>query len=132
MAKKIKSKRKIKDKKVKKQSKYYAIKVGRGVKDKIVRSWKECKELVDRFPFVYKSFETEEEAIYYLRTVDVEEMRTRIRKARQHREELKSTTRVLNIRLEKELVVEFTKKCKEMEMTQEEVVKSMLKEWVYD
>ena len=47
----------------KKKQKYYAIKVGKGVKDKIVRSWGECKELVLGYPSIYKSFSTEVQAI---------------------------------------------------------------------
>ena len=39
----------------KKKQKYYAIKVGKGVKDKIVRTWSECKELVLGYPSIYIS-----------------------------------------------------------------------------
>ncbi|WP_366846522.1 viroplasmin family protein [Clostridium sp.] len=39
------------------------MKVGKGVKDKIVRSWSECKELVLGYPSIYKSFSTEVQAI---------------------------------------------------------------------
>ena len=46
----------------KKKQKYYAIKEGKGVKNKIVRTWSECKELVLGYPSIYKSFSTEEEA----------------------------------------------------------------------
>ena len=34
----------------KKKQKYYAIKEGKGVKNKIVRTWSECKELVLGYP----------------------------------------------------------------------------------
>ena len=50
----------------KKKQKYYAIKEGKGVKNKIVRTWTECKELVLGYPSIYKSFSTEEEARKYL------------------------------------------------------------------
>lgn len=40
------------------KKKYYAIKEGKGVKDKIVTTWTECKELVLCYPAVYKSFKT--------------------------------------------------------------------------
>ena len=42
----------------KKKQKYYAIKEGKGVKNKIVRTWSECKELVLGYPSIYKSFYT--------------------------------------------------------------------------
>ena len=45
----------------KKKQKYYAIKEGKGVKNKIVRTWTECKELVLGYPSIYKSFYTEED-----------------------------------------------------------------------
>ena len=44
-----------------KKQKYYAIKEGKGVKNKIVRTWSECKELVLGYPSIYKSFYTEED-----------------------------------------------------------------------
>lgn len=64
-----------------KQQKYYAIKVGKGVKDKIVTSWSECEALVKGYPSVYKSFKTEEEALEYLGAIkDVKRNYKRIRK----------------------------------------------------
>ena len=45
----------------KKKQKYYAIKEGKGVKNKIVRTWTECKKLVLGYPSIYKSFYTEED-----------------------------------------------------------------------
>ena len=50
----------------KKKQKYYAIKEGKGVKNKIVRTWSECKELLLGYPSIYKTFYTEEEAIKFL------------------------------------------------------------------
>lgn len=44
------------------KQKYYAIKIGKGVKDRIVRSWIECEALVKGYPAIYKSFKTEDEA----------------------------------------------------------------------
>ena len=51
------------------KNKYYAIKKGKGVTDKIVSSWDECKELVLGYPSIYKSFKTEEEALEYLGSI---------------------------------------------------------------
>ena len=39
----------------KKKQKYYAIKEGKGVKNKIVRTWSECKELLLGYPSIYLS-----------------------------------------------------------------------------
>ncbi|CAG9702350.1 RNase H1/viroplasmin domain-containing protein [Clostridium neonatale] len=38
--------------------KYYAIKKGNGVTNKIVETWEECKVLVLGYPAIYKSFKT--------------------------------------------------------------------------
>lgn len=60
----------IKDKKPKSKSSkknYYAIKRGRQ-NNKIVRTWKECKKLVNKYPSAqFKGFETKEEAEMYLK-----------------------------------------------------------------
>ena len=39
----------------KKKQKYYAIKEGKGVKNKIVRTWSECKELLLGYPIINQS-----------------------------------------------------------------------------
>ena len=62
-----------------KRQKFYAIKIGKGVENKIVTSWEECKGLVQGFPAVYKSFLTIEEAVKYLDTVDVDKVRDQAR-----------------------------------------------------
>ena len=51
---------------------YYAIRVGAGVKNKIVESWEECKRLVYNYPAVYKKFKTREQAERYLELTDRE------------------------------------------------------------
>ena len=51
---------------------YYAIRVGAGVKNKIVESWEECKWLVYNYPAVYKRFKTREQAEAYLKLSDRE------------------------------------------------------------
>lgn len=49
---------------------FYAIKVGKGVNDIIVKSWKECQEYVIGFPSIYKSFSTQQAAKKYLKNMD--------------------------------------------------------------
>lgn len=51
---------------------YYAIRVGAGVKNKIVESWEECKWFVNGYPAVYKKFKTREQAEKYLELTDRE------------------------------------------------------------
>ena len=109
-----------------KKKKYYAIKIGKGVNDKITTSWAQCKELVIGYPSVYKSFLTEEEAKEYLDTVDVKKVKEKTKKAMEYR----SNTKVLKVRLEKELVKDFEKKCEDMRLTQEQILKGLLEEWL--
>lgn len=46
---------------------FYAIKDGKGVKNKVVKTWDECKRLVDGYSNAkYKGFSSEEEAYEYL------------------------------------------------------------------
>ena len=61
---------------------YYAIRVGAGVKNKIVESWEECKRLVYNYPVVYKKFKTREQAEAYLKLSDRELIKQEYRKKR--------------------------------------------------
>ena len=54
------------------KKKVYAIKVGKGVEDKIVNSWEECEKLVIGYPSVYKSFRNIKEANKYLKNMTKE------------------------------------------------------------
>lgn len=48
------------------KKKYYAIKIGNNVTNKIVTSWEECLQYVNGFPAIYKGFNKEKEAKKYL------------------------------------------------------------------
>jgi len=110
----------------KKVNKYYAIKEGKGVKNKIVRTWDECSKLVLGYNSVYKSFKTEQEAKEYLSNVDTEKVREQTKKAYEH----KKNTKVINIRIPKDLYLEFMNKCEDMEMDVNTVINNMIKEWI--
>lgn len=56
------------------KKKYYAIKVGKNVTDKIVNSWEECKELVIGYPSVYRSFKSRKEAELYIKNMTDEKI----------------------------------------------------------
>ena len=114
-----------------KKQKYYAIKEGKGVKDKIVRSWAECEKLVKGYPAVYKSFLTEEEALKYLGSVKPEKVKEQAKKGMEVRKLQKATTRALNVRLDKKLVEDFEAKCEEMGLSKGTVLKGMIEEWLY-
>lgn len=50
--------------------KFYAIKVGKGVNNIIVKSWRECHKYVLGFHSIYEGFQTEQEAKKYLKKMD--------------------------------------------------------------
>lgn len=119
-----------------KQQKYYAIKVGKGVKDKIVTSWSECEALVKGYPSVYKSFKTEEEALEYLGTIkDIKKKLEENNKAMEHNKaKKKSTVSVANLlkgaRIDKEVAEEFEVKCNDLNISKEKILNELIKEWV--
>ncbi|MPQ44524.1 RNase H1/viroplasmin domain-containing protein [Clostridium tarantellae] len=90
-----------------KSKKWYAIKDGKGVKNKILTSWTECEKLVKGYPAIYKSFKSEEEAKEYLvqiKDTDVPEVRKIYKKGREYKEKRKTTTKPLNgVRIPNEL-----------------------------
>ena len=59
---------------------YYAIKVGRGVQDKIVTTWDECKKYTFRYNSIYKGFRTEHEAKKWLDSWNEDEIEYRLEK----------------------------------------------------
>lgn len=121
MSKKSKSKSKVK---------YYAIKEGKGVKDKIVNTWEECSKLVLGYNSVYKSFKTLEEAKEYLSNVDVEKVKEQTKVGIQKSRERRSKTKAVSTRINNELYEKFNMKCEEFEMTKGEVIKMLIEEWV--
>ena len=57
---------------------YYAIKVGRDVKDIIVSSWEECKKYTYKFNSIFKKFTSEEKAKKWLETFPEAEVKRRL------------------------------------------------------
>lgn len=111
--------------------KYYAIKEGIDVKDKIVTSWPECEKLVIGYPAVYKSFKAEEGARAYLGTVDADKVKEQTRKGMEHKKKLKSTTKLIQTSIPMELYEKFAKKCEKFELDENEVIKGMIREWAF-
>ena len=118
------------------KQKYYAIKEGKGVKNKIVRTWSECKELVLGYPSIYKSFYTEEEALEYLKAIkDVDKTLEENNKAMEYNKiKKKGTVSVANflkgVRIDKTIAEEFEAKCKDLNISKEKILNELIKEWV--
>lgn len=82
-----------------KQKKWYAIKEGKGVKNIIVTSWKECSELVLGYNSIYKSFVSEEDAKKYLGSIsdsEVPRIQEKHKKLIEKSRKRKATTKPLN------------------------------------
>ena len=109
-----------------KQQKYYAIKVGKGVKDKIVRTWAECEQLV----------KGEEEALEYLKAIkNVNKKLEDNKKAMEHNKaKKKGTVSVANVftgvRIDKKIVEEFESKCNDLNVSKEKILIELIREWV--
>lgn len=119
-----------------KQQKYYAIKTGKGVKDKIVTTWSECEQLVKGYPSVYKSFKTEEEAKLYLGSIkDVDKKLEENNKAMEYNKaKKKGTVCVANVfkgvRIDKVIAEEFEAKCTDLNISKEKILNELIREWV--
>lgn len=113
-----------------KEKKYYAIKVGRGVKDKIVRSWEECKSFTDGYNSVYKSFITLGEAEAYLGRVNVEKVNEQTKFVIEKKKKVKANTSLVQARVPKELYIKFQEKCNENGWEIGEAIKKLIEEWL--
>lgn len=113
-----------------KEKKYYAIKKGKGVKDKIIDTWEECSKLVLGYSSVYKSFATLEEAEKYLGTVNVEKVREQTTFVREKKKKVKATTSLVQARVPKELYARFEEKCNEYGWEIGEGIIKLMEEWL--
>lgn len=117
------------------KQKYYAIKTGKGVKDKIVTSWSECEALVKGYPSVYKSFKSEEEAKLYLGSIkDTDKKLEENNKAMEYNKiKKKGTVSVANflkgVRIDKTIAEEFESKCNDLNISKEKILNELIKEW---
>lgn len=116
------------------KKKYYAIKKGKGVQNKIVETWAECEKLVLGYPAIYKSFKTEEEAKEYLGlNVKKKEKVENMEQEQIEKEPKKKkgkNERILKVCLNKELYKSFKEKCDEMDMSEDIIIKNMIMEWL--
>ena len=118
-----------------KKQKYYAIKEGKGVKNKIVRTWSECKELVLGYPSIYKSFSTEEEARKYLNGIkdkdkDIPVIQDKVKINIQSSKKRISSTKAISFRVPNEIYNEFIKKVDETGLDIDKILLEMIKEWI--
>lgn len=114
--------------------KYYAIKIGNGVKNKIVNTWSECKELVLGYPAVYKSFKSKDQAMEYLGLKVKEEKTPAEHKdkgsVKKPKKKKGKNQEILKICLDKDLYESFKKECERLDMSEDMIIKNMIKEWL--
>lgn len=111
----------------KKPKKFYAIKVGKGVENIIVRSWDECSKLVLGFNATYKSFYTEEEAKAYL-AQDIEAIKQpQVNSIKKKKDEV-----FVDFPLKKETFKRFEAKCLEFGIRKEKILRLLVEEWIED
>lgn len=91
---------------------FYAIKEGKFTRNKIVDSWEECEKLIKGYPAKYKGFATKEQALEYL-GID-EDI------------QYKSYTISINTK-DHEL---FVNKCNSLNKTQEEIIQSLILNYI--
>ena len=118
------------------KKRFYAIKKGKGnTKNKILETWSECKDLVLGYPAEYKGFATKEEAEIYLGIKNVPNdeihLRTTVKKmkVKKRRSRNKNTT-ILEVNLCKELYNEFSVKCSSLDISENDIIVNLIKEWL--
>ena len=121
---------------------FYAIKKGKGVKNIIVNSWDECSKFVIGYNAEYKGFSELEDAENFIgikkkQEVEViieedkpEEVHAKTVKKNKLTKKERSNTAELSFRIPKDLYNCFMSKCTEMGLTEDIVIKNMLKEWL--
>lgn len=118
------------------KQKYYAIKIGKGVKDKIVTTWSECEAIVKGYPAIYKSFKTEEEAKEYLGSIkDVKKKLEENNKATEYNKVKKKSTISIShifkgVRIDREVAEAMEEKLKDLNISKNKLLNELLKEWV--
>lgn len=122
---------KSKPKQKSKLKKYYAIKVGRGVKDKIVRTWEECKSFTDGCYSVFQSFKTMEEAEEFFGSVNVEKVREQTKFVIEKKKKVKATTTLVQARILNESYAKYVEKCNENGWEIGEGINKLIDEWIY-
>lgn len=120
------------------KQKFYAIKKGKGVENKIVSTWEECKSLVEGYHSEFKSFKTEEDALKYL---GIKSKRNKKNK----KASKKSDSGIVNLNIQSkdnksnsfkvqisdELYNDFIEKCIEKHLSKDMILAFIINQWTY-
>ena len=115
-----------------KPKKYYAIKEGKGVTNKIVDTWEECKKYVNGYNAVYKSFFSIEECEEYLGTVNVEKVKASkeyVMEQKRIKKETKGNT--ININISEEMKRDLELRSKKVGLKVDDIIRFALNQYLY-
>lgn len=98
------------------KNKFYAIRKGNGVLNKIVTTWSECKDLVEGYNSEFKSFKTEEDALKYL---GIEPKKEIINLKIQNKNKQKKS---FQVQISNELYTDFLEKCKSKHLSKDMIL----------
>lgn len=120
--------------------KYYAIKEGKGVTDKIVDTWEECKKFVHGYPAVYKSFYSMDEAVEYLRQFKnkaaVEKAKKKaiegikISREKKAEQKVKPKDTIIKVKISADISEAFYDKCQNLQMSPEKLIENLIREYI--
>lgn len=121
------------------KKKFYAIKKGNGVENKIVSTWEECKSLVEGYHSEFKSFKTEEDALKYL---GIKNKRNKNNKKTNKKSDngivnlkiqnKEDTSSSFKVQISDELYNDFMKKCIEKHLSKDMILAFIMNQWTYD
>lgn len=118
------------------KKKFYAIKKGRNVENKIVLSWSECKKIVNGYPSIFKSFSTEEDALNYL---GIKKNNSNKNKKSKSKNEI-TTLEIKNkskknenfkVQISSELYTDFIEKCISKHISKDMIISYIINNWTY-
>ena len=115
---------------------FYAIKKGKnGVNNLIVTTWSECSKIVLGFNSEYKGFATKEEAEKYLgikrnQNEDLSEITQETVRKKSKKKKKNKNIESFTVEIPKDLYRAFSIKCSELDMSENSVIKNMIKEWI--
>jgi viroplasmin and RNaseH domain-containing protein len=127
------------------KNKFYAIKKGNGVENKIVLSWEECKSLVDGYPSIFKSFKSEDDALKYL-GIEKSKSKKKPNKKNKSKANTNFESGIINLQVQNkshknknfkvqisdELYNDFISKCMEKHLSKDMILAFIINQWTYD
>lgn len=131
------------------KNKFYAIKKGNGVENKIVLSWDECKPLVEGYHSEFKSFKSEDDALNYLgikKPKAKNKGKNKNNNSQDKKQNQKKESGIINLQVQNkshknknfkvqisdELYNDFISKCIEKHLSKDMILAFIINQWTYD